>query len=138
MAINSLCRSKERKLNWSLSADQSNISKEYAFMGQHSQRSKHLLITSLNLAMSKARMTISQFTKTIRVIGMFPNKKNQEDCKALSLSKISLSPSLTIFRISLKVRIGIRKWVFHTKEAIFFMALLEQERALLLKQWPHN
>lgn len=35
--------------------------------------------------------------------------------------------------ILLKVRTGMNKWVFHTKEAIFYMAHLEQAKAHSLK-----
>jgi hypothetical protein len=99
---------------------------------------KSLSIIYLSLEIKNQVKTKLQFMKIIRDIGMFQNRKNQENLK-VSYSDLNLfNLSLMIFKILYKAKNGIPKWVFHIREAIFCMVHQELENHLSLKQLLHK
>ena len=73
------------------------------------------------------------FIRIMADIGIFQNKKTLELFKALFLGNSLLPKLLMMFKILLIVKVGIKKWEFHTKEVIFYMVLLELVKVHLLK-----
>ena len=66
-------------------------------------------------------------------IGTSRRRRNLEHWRVLSSSKISSTQSLKILKTSLPQNNGTQRWVFPTKEAIFYMARQAQVKAHSLK-----
>ena len=106
-------------------ADKSNTWKESSSQDKLLIKSSHSSLTSLTLEIKNHHKIPSPFIKTTKDIGISPKKKNPENSKVSSSNLNSSNLSSLTLKILSKAKVGIQKWVSHTREVIFFMDLQE-------------